>query len=235
MTYTAEIFSSSIIAVGDFNPAIFSPDWLEINNLVGKDDADIARGEGIGRPMLVSHQVSTFETEWFALQVLENQFSLSSKGVLSPALQDLAVSIFQLVPHTPITSVGLNFMGHFKIASESEYHRIGDILAPKKIWDTLYQDSSTGLADLTIRIQQGRRGVSLEEKTVKNISLQPSKKIKCGVFMSYNDHHEMSAAENGLRLAEQVSNLVENRWQLSWRDAERVFNSVLSLALGELE
>jgi hypothetical protein len=121
VTHTAEILTSSIVAVGDFNPAIFSPDWLERNDLIGEGDADTAREGGRTRSMmLVSHQATTFETEWFALQVLESQFSLTSKDVLSPAFKDLAVGIFQLVPHTPVTAVGLNFLGHFKLASEHD-------------------------------------------------------------------------------------------------------------------
>ena len=39
MTRTADIFGSSVVAVGAFNPAIFSPDWLERNKLIGQDDA----------------------------------------------------------------------------------------------------------------------------------------------------------------------------------------------------
>ena len=120
VTHTAEIFTSSVVAVGDFNPAIFSPDWLEGNKLIGKSDADTVRES---KSMISSHQVTSFETKWFALQVLENRFSLTSKDALSPALKDLAVGIFQLVPHTPVTAVGLNFLAHFKLTSEEEYHR----------------------------------------------------------------------------------------------------------------
>ena len=115
VTHTAEIFTSSVVAVGDFNPAIFSPDWLEGNKLIGKSDADTVRES---KSMISSHQVTSFETKWFALQVLENRFSLTSKDALSPALKDLAVGIFQLVPHTPVTAVGLNFLAHFKLTSE---------------------------------------------------------------------------------------------------------------------
>jgi hypothetical protein len=188
VAHTAEILTSSIIAVGDFNPAIFTPDWLERNSLIGKDDADIVREGSQRKSLIVSHQVASFETKWFALQVLENQFSLTSKDALSPAFKDLAAGVFQLVPHTPVTAVGLNFMGHFKLATEAEYYRIGDLLAPKDIWKTLYPDDAAGLADLTIRIQHWKRGEPLKTKDEKRISVQPSNLIKFGVYMSYNDY-----------------------------------------------
>ncbi len=234
MVRTAEILTSAIVAVGDFNPAIFSPDWMERNKLIGKDDADSVREGRQGKPLLISHQVATFETKWFALQVLENQFSLTSKDALSPAFKDLAVSIFQLVPHTPVSAVGLNFLGHYKLASEDEYHRVGDVLAPKGIWEELYPDAMPGLADLTVRIQRGSRGEPLKTKDEKRISVQPSEKIRFGVFLSYNDHHDVSARdEDNLRSGERVATLIDSEWESSWRDADRVFDGVLSRALSK--
>jgi hypothetical protein len=234
VAHTAEILTSSIVAVGAFNPAIFSPDWLERNDLIGKGDADIVREGTEGKSLLVSHQVAFFETKWFALQVLENQFSLTSKDALSPAFKDLGVGIFQLVPHTPVTAVGLNFTGHFKLASQDEYHRVGDVLAPKAIWQALYPDELPGLADLTIRIQRGGRGEQLKTKDEKRISVQPSNKIKFGVFLTYNDHHDVSASDaDNLRPAERVASVIDSEWESAWRDAVRVFDGVLSAALGK--
>jgi hypothetical protein len=233
VVHTAEILTSAIVGVGDFNPAIFSPDWLERNGLIGKDDADSVREGSQGKSLLVSHQVTTFETKWFALQVLENQFTLTSKDALSPAFKDLAVGIFQLVPHTPIKAVGLNFMGHFKLASEDAYHRVGDVLAPKDIWKALYPDESSGLADLTIRVQRSKRGELLKTKDEKRISIQPSSKLKFGAFLSYNDHHDVGSGEDdNLKPAERVAAVIDDKWESSWQDAVRVFDGLLSMALG---
>ncbi len=229
---TAEILTSSFVVVGDFNPAIISPDWLEKNDLIGKEDADVAREGSQGRPMLVSHQVAVYETGWFALQVLDTQFSLTSKGAFSPATKDLAAGIFQLVPHTPVTAVGLNFLAHFKLESEDEYNQVGDVLAPKKIWDTLYPDERTGLTDLTIQVQPGIRGEPLETKSEKCISVRPSNKIKYGIFLSYNDHHDLSDEDKiDLKPAELVAGIIDSEWESSWHDALRVFDVLLSMSL----
>jgi hypothetical protein len=149
-------FSSAIVAVGAFNPAILTPDWLEKNQLIGSDDAENARNfEGL----IISQQVTVFETDWFALQVLDNQFSLTSKGALSPTLRDLASGIFALVPHTPVTALGLNFLGDYKMPSLDQYHKVGDILAPKDIWSKIYppEENSVGLMSLSVKIQNGKR------------------------------------------------------------------------------
>lgn len=235
MAYTPEILASSIVAVGDFNPAIFAPDWLERNGLIGNDDADTVRHGTLGKTMLVSHQATAFETKWFALQVLENQFSLTSKDALSPAFKDLAAGIFQLVPHTPVTAVGLNFLAHYRLSNEGEYHKVGDVLAPKDIWRKLYPDEDAGLAELTIRIQRGGRGAEPpKNRDEKRIAVQPSNKIRFGVFFSYNDHHDVTESdENDTRPAERVGSVIDNQWEAAWKDALRVFDGALSAALSK--
>jgi len=42
MAYSEEILASSVIVLGNFNPAISPPDWFEKNQLIGAEDAEIA-------------------------------------------------------------------------------------------------------------------------------------------------------------------------------------------------
>ena len=120
MTFTAEVLVSSIVVIGDFNPAIFTPDWREKNELIGEGDATVAREGRANRKPLISHQVTNFDTDWFALQVLDNKLTLNSRGVLTPMLKDLTVGIFQLLSHTPVIAIGMNFIGQFKLKSADE-------------------------------------------------------------------------------------------------------------------
>ena len=143
MAYTAEIFTSTIVALGNFNPA--TSHWLEQNGLIGADDAAGIREGADGSQLVLSRQVTTCESAWFSLQVLQDRFTVASKGVLSPAFKDLVVGILQLVPHTPITAVGLNFLAHFKLPSKEQYFQVGDVLAPKEIWENLFPDEMPGL------------------------------------------------------------------------------------------
>ena len=64
MSFSLEIFNASIVLVGDFNPAIFTPDWLESHQLIGPADAKTARDDV---NIFISHQVTRLETEWFIL------------------------------------------------------------------------------------------------------------------------------------------------------------------------
>jgi hypothetical protein len=73
-------------------------------DLIGKNDAEIAHEGELSSALVAAYEVTTFETKWFALQVLKNELSITSKDALSGA-KDLAVGIFQLVPHTPVKAV----------------------------------------------------------------------------------------------------------------------------------
>jgi len=230
---TPEIFGSSIVVIGAFNPMIFTPDWLERNELIGQDDANAARQQA---GFVVSHDVCQLETDWFALQVIQDRFSLTSKGALNPALKDLAVGIFTLLAHTPVTAAGFNFFGHYKIAGETAYHKIGDTLAPKTIWGTLYpnEDYSFGLAELTVLIQPHLRGEIPTNGDTKRITVQPSGRVKgYGVCLSLNDHHVINVNEtDALTAAEQVAELIDLNWQDEWKESLRIFDDVITKALG---
>lgn len=229
MSFTKEIFTSSIVAVGDFNPVIFTPDWLERNNLIGDGDAMEARDGNQGRKLLISHQITTFATEWFVIQVLENQFSLTSKGVLTPAFKDLATAIFQLLPQTPVKAVGLNFNGHFKFSDAKEYHSVGDVLAPKDIWSKLYPDLTVGMEQLTILFQQGTRENPAENKDEKRVTVKPSGNFKHGISLLLNDHYEVRS-ESEVLPAVQVARHIEEQWDYKWTESESMFTQILDEA-----
>ena len=233
MSYSVEIFGSSIVQVGSFNPSIFSVDWFETNKLIGQEDAEAARGSA---SLLVSRQVSAFETDWFSLQVLENQLTLSSKGPLTPAFRDIAESIATLLPHTPVTALGLNFLGHYKLSTEAEYHRFGDALVPKNIWNELIDvdNEFAGVGDVTVRVQRGERYKSVTEPDHLNVQVQPSGRVKFGVFLSCNNHRESFARmPGGKPTAQAASGVIIEEWQALKLKAETIFDGLLNKASAE--
>ena len=237
MPLVPEMFASSIVAVGAFNPAIFGPDWLVRNGLLGNGDAEIARAS---ESFITSAQFLAVQTEWFALHVVSNQFSITSQGPLSPAIKDLAVGILTLVPQTPITAIGLNFMGHYKMTSHHAYNKVGDTLAPKKIWREVFPDEqdNAGMSDMTIVIQKVKIEESGERTVLspsyKRITLQPSTKVKLGLFGLYNDHREIVLVDlKDKTAAEQARDLINDDWKTSWDASLQVFDGLISRALAE--
>lgn len=217
--------------VGAFNPAIFSPDWLEYNNLIGRDDAEDARS---CERFIVSQQATVYETKSFDLQVLEGQFSLTSRGALNPSLMDLAYGILMLVPQTPISGIGLNFLGHYKMASEQDYHKVGDTLAPKAIWNKLYENlqNNAGLTSLTIAIHDEERGKAQTTANVKRITVQPSGKVKNGIYFSINNHIDIHPPFGiGETAADRAAEIIKTKWQEGWDRSLIIFDKILEEAL----
>ena len=228
MTATVEIFGSAIVVIGSFNPAIFTPDWLEKHELIGSEDADKAR-QGA---MVVAREAAQFETDWFVLQVTPEQFSITSNGALSPGLKDLAVGALTLLPHTPATAMGINFFAHYKLPTTADYHKVGDVLAPKDIWLAHFpgEDRSAGMVDVTIVIEPSKRGEKPKTPDKKRITVQPSSKVTNGIYFSYNDHHEVLPENKKRSTVEWCTKLIEEHWQAVWEDSKRVFDGILDSA-----
>lgn len=225
-----EILEAAIVAVGSFNPPIVSAEWLQSNGLIGSGDAEQARSR---LDYIVSRNITKFQTEAVLVQVLENQLSVGCTGPVSPALCDLAAGIFDLLPHTPVTAVGINFSAHYKIEDAAAYHRIGDTFAPKDIWNQLFKEKSVGLMDLTILVQDGKRdGVALPDQ--QRITLQPSQKFKQGVFLQLNDHHGTDLEDKVLTSAAAASAVVRKFWAETYAKSLELFESILKLSVTEM-
>ena len=112
--------------------------------------------------------------------------------------------------------------------------KVGDVIAPKDIWNSLYSEEyMAGLENLSIRIQHGTRQTGIDSKDEKRILLQRSENFKYGVGISLNDHHDLiDGYSDQLAPAERLVSIVEDQWEEVWVDAERVFDQILSKALG---
>lgn len=230
MPFSLEKSAAAIVGLGAFNPAILSPDWLEKHNLIGAGDAHTARAFP---SLVISHKVTNFETDWFALQVLEDRFTLSSRGPVTPMVRDLAAGILSLVPHTPISAVGMNFIGHFKASKLEEYHRVGDTLAPKDIWNDLFPgpDRNSGLANLTIKIQPCGRDQSPQSGDEKNVTVAPDPTSRGVIVLSLNDHRTLpNEARLGYSAAQHFSLTIDNEWENSRNEAFLMFGKLLAAA-----
>ena len=228
MAASVEIFGSAIVVLGSFNPAIFTPDWLEQHKLIGAEDAEKARQGAIA----VTRHVTRFETDWFILQVTDEQFSVTSNGPLTPTIKDLAIGALSLLPHTPVSALGVNFFAHYKMATADEYHKVGDVLAPKEIWKEMFpgEDCAPGMVDVTIVIEPAKRGDKPKTPDKKRITVQPSAKVTAGVFFSYNDHHELPTDGKDKPTIDWCIKTIEDKWQPIWEDSKRVFEGVIDHA-----
>lgn len=225
-----EVVEASVVAVGSFNPPIISVDWLLGHRLIGEGDATTARES---KDFVVTRQLTRYSTDTAKIQVIENQLSVASAGPVSPALADLATSILQLLPHTPVTALGLNFMVHYKIPTKDVYHRIGDTLAPKALWEELFPDRQVGLLNLVMKVQDGTRENGPRSRNEKNITVQPSGRVSSGVFLQANNHYAEDAATQPLANAAGAADLVRANWETDYQESLAIFASIIERIAGK--
>ena len=109
-----------VVFVGNFNPAIFHPEWLYTHNLISEDDRD----QAIEKLKVVHKAVSDFPIKsddvfgsTLQLLVTVDRFQLIGDFKWNHEVRDLAVGIFSLLEHCPVTAMGVNRSLHFKLDS----------------------------------------------------------------------------------------------------------------------
>ena len=209
-----EIEGASIVLIGSFNPAILHPEWLAARSLIRSEEAEAGKVE------IVSRQLTVFRLTWLELQVQDNRFAAHTTDPAHyQTLQELVLGIFNFLEFTPIEQMGMNHHMHFSMEREDDWHKLGDILAPKDVWrDVLPGLRSDGLPGLRTLVMEGRREGSPAK--LARIKVEPSVRLVPGVFFESNEHYEASGTESTAQLLGALRDC--------WRDAH-----VFSRTIGE--
>lgn len=175
----------SVVVLGSFNPQILTPAWFALNELLPKSAATEAE-------VNVVHEAGTeFTTDWLHLTCLQSRFQADTVDPSSfHLLRDLVHSVFELLSHTPTKIAGLNRDRHYQLASEKEWHGLGDRIAPKEGWKDILR-GRVGLRSLEV---EGER--SDDFSGYVRIKVAPSGGLKYGVYLQYNDHYDLSSANS---------------------------------------
>lgn len=120
----------SVVLIGSFNPTIFHPSWLALNNLISREQADNA---AITR--IVYAEVTQFSAAYMSFEVLPQRFTVRCEGIYGDAVRDLVLKAFgEILPHTPVRQMGINRSYEVKCTSESARSQLGMKLAPLGPW-----------------------------------------------------------------------------------------------------
>lgn len=120
----------SFVAIGNFNPAIFHPEWFIRHDLV----PEVELTEPYLTMKVIHPEVCNFST-WFSLEVVTSRLVLSTTDMSrADDLKDLAANIFSILNQTPVTGVGFNKTFIMSCSSVDAWHKIGHALAPKTLW-----------------------------------------------------------------------------------------------------
>jgi hypothetical protein len=198
------------VLVGNFNPAIFHPNWLASHDIVRPGEAEKAQIQ------VVSPEVSSFTADWLALQVTRDRFQASTSDArFFESLRDLVVSVFTLLEHTPVNQMGINRDMHFA-SSQAVMNHFGEILAPKSIWKDVLDDPLMGTL-VMIGQRQGSEGKRFQ------VTIQPSVPVRTGIFIGTNEHFELEGEQSSQKILE----LLRNSWNGTQRHSRQVAEHLL--------
>jgi len=205
-----------IVCLGSFNPQVLHPYWLAAQELIRKEEAETAQVEVV-HPELAAVTVGSVK-----VQVTHNRFSTSTEDPSSyEVARDLAMGYLKILHHSPVKVMGINRNVHYLMPSEDAWHQIGHRVAPKDVWSD-------------ILIKPGLRSLTMEGKRPDNfkgfirVRVEPSTRIKPGVYITMNDHYEAATEEPG-RGSEEFIEMLRANWKQFLGLSRKVIHSVLEI------
>jgi hypothetical protein len=229
MRIEPELSQLSIVLVGSFNPTIFQPAWLARHGLVTEGAADSAEIS------VIHPDITAFSIEGlFTIQVERERLSIGRMIAPWVYASDLTVKIFgDLLPHTPLSKLGINLLVHFDAGSPSKREEIGKLLAPRGPWGEWGALVSSGEGTK----HGGLQSLALVQKNVTDrpggwvqAKIEPSLRIRggqSGIFMELNDHYEVYDPEN--TDARAIVALLQDKFDSSIKNSEKIIDQIMSL------
>lgn len=193
----------SIVLLGEFNPAIFHPQWLAFNELVSLETANAAKN------ISCQSEYSTFEVDGMHYQVEKQRFGLTTKDESQmPILLDMVRGILSLLEHTPLVALGLNHDFRYTMPDLDSWHRLGHTLAPKDHWKNVLEQP--GMAGIMIR---GKR--SAAPGATLDVRVNPTMDGQNGVFIGINQHYRFDDIDQTAiaQRNERALNILEKDWR----------------------
>ena len=229
MRIEPEISGVSVVLVGKFNPAIFTPAWFALHEILPSAVATNAK-------LQVAHeQMTAFSTDWLQLQVLTNRFSVETLQAPYIRLRDIVARVFrEYLNHTPLNALGINRNVHFQAPSLNARDHIGRTLAPVEPWGecgrNLRLDGEHG-GMTSLKMTQGAPE-NRPAGDVINITIEPSTKVgqgRLGVYVGVNDHYTIGDTEPGS--ARRLMELLDANFEKSLKRSDDIVNHIMSLAV----
>ncbi len=181
ITYERKNYSSSIVLIGGFSPAMFQPYWFKYFKIISDDEYNSMDNESL----VVVGPVSRFQTDNFIFSIEEKRFVVIAKKEPFDLLLDLFAKLKDNMDFAVIQHFGINFSYHVSLETKENMRKFGDVIAPKKYWSEFFDDGSANLDP------NGLKAMEMVKKTefgFSNVKVEVSNAFKCAVFFYFNYH-----------------------------------------------
>jgi hypothetical protein len=225
-----KIAGASVVLIGNFNPAIMSPDWFVRQGLVHegailRDDPDF----------IIHSQIAQFKLDWGQVVTEPGKFSISSSKDPMVRIADVTVRTFsEFLPHTPLRQIGINRQVHFSVKSADVRDAIGYRLAPPDAWG----DWAPAINAKTAGKRGGMISLTMQQQVFPHdrtgfisTTVQPSTQIPAGlgIYVQVNDHFDAIKPEAG-GATEEIITILKDSFESSLVNADRIIDQVMRLA-----
>ena len=222
------LIRASVVLVGKFNPAIFSPAWFSKHGLISEEELAVAE------TTVVHPEITQFKTGYLSVDVQQAKFTITIESDPFIKIMDIVAVLFRkLLPHTPIKTIGINYVEHFILDRWERRLSFGRALAPIDPWgmwgQKLVSDKPTEVGGMIALIMKEiYRPPSVG---FRRVDVQPSVELPdktTGVSVAVNDHREIEGEDIDGAVAA-VDVLVEN-FELSIGESRKIVSDLLDFA-----
>jgi hypothetical protein len=123
--------------------------------------------------------------------------------------------------HTPLRFMGINRNFHYNLDTENDWHALGHRLVPKQDWDHLLE--KPGMQNVSVMGQRPD-----EFKGHVQVMVQPSTRIKYGIFIEVNDHY-MLKDEKEIGGAETARIILSEKWNDSMTRSLKIAQTIATV------
>ena len=224
MIIEPEISGSSIVLLGQFNPSIFHPTWLQSNGIEVGDEWKVE---------IVHPDISRFRFGDRFYTVDQNRFQVQTTVAPWVALLDITFMIFgEFLVHTPVRALGVNRDSHFCVKDEDTRLKIGRTLAPIGAWGNFGKKMEPGDGWVVGGLQSlTMRSIFETERFSKqvNAKIEPSGHILSnnGIYMQVNSHFTLLGLADGHGAGDAVA-VLSDMFQESLNEADEIIDNIMS-------
>ncbi len=158
MKVSPSISNCSIVLVGQFNPAIFHPAWLQAKGIE-------TEGMSTDTNTLITAELANFSIHDRSYHIRTDRFQIDTLIAPWVTLLDITTKIFaENLHHTPIMGFGINRSGHVELPSKPSRIKLGRKLAPTDPWGDFGERMETEETFLT----GGLRSLVMQRNSIVN-------------------------------------------------------------------
>ncbi len=206
--------SRSFVILGDFQPSIYHPSWLQSKTIITEAEAETAKVD------IITPKVCQFHIDdWLDFFVNRDRLQLVTRHQTQfEALVDFSVNILNAVTIIQATALGINNIFTVSLPDANSYYSIGKNMAAFNEWDDIVD--SPRLNDISIKQKED------ENNVIVNIGVSPTdpgQKINFGVDISINNHHALEKVDG-----KEVAKLIDRHSQLYFDKSKALSKAIIT-------